>query len=94
MPFMTAQCLQRTCNRIHSGCGVVPLIGNRAEPLAAIYPAEAFSNFTAALQDGDFSLQTITRQLIGSGKLVAVKVPTRETKFYRNLNQPADLFLV
>src|SRR4029077_13078519 len=40
MPFMNPTYLGSLCERIEPGRGVLPMIQNRAEPLAAIYPAE------------------------------------------------------
>src|SRR6266545_4998317 len=40
MPFMTEKYLRFLCGQIEPGCGVLPKIDNRAEPLAAIYPRE------------------------------------------------------
>src|SRR6266446_9060864 len=40
MPFMTQKYLKFLCGQIEPGRGVLPKIGNRAEPLVAIYPRE------------------------------------------------------
>ena len=68
MPFVTAAQLQDLCHRANPGCGVVPTIGRRAEPLAAVYPAEAYVDFTAALAGNDWSLQPLVRRLADEGK--------------------------
>src|SRR4051812_27743165 len=54
MPFMTAGELRTLCEGAREGCGVVPKIADQAEPLAAIYPAEAATDFEAALGGSDF----------------------------------------
>src|SRR2546423_3825566 len=41
MPFMTERYLRGLCQRLVSNRGIVPMIGNRAEPLSAIYPRES-----------------------------------------------------
>ena len=41
MPFVTAAQLQDLCHRANPGCGVVPTIGRRAEPLAAMGASRA-----------------------------------------------------
>src|SRR5947208_8823575 len=41
MPWMSHKYLEFLCAQIVPGRGVVPKIGHRAEPLAAIYPREA-----------------------------------------------------
>ena len=93
MPFMTGEHLHFLCIQIAPGCGVLPIICERAEPLAAIYPAEADVDLAAALSGPDFSMQTATNRLVRAGKLRVVQVSARDEGFYRNLNEPADLEL-
>ena len=68
MPFM-ARTNPRSPGLAGEGCGVVPVIGERAEPLAAIYPAEAAADFRAALEGPDFSLQLVVRKLAAAGRM-------------------------
>jgi molybdopterin-guanine dinucleotide biosynthesis protein A len=91
MPLMTEGHLRFLCNQIQRGCGVLPMIGDRAEPLAAIYPAEANDTFSAALSGNDFSLQALTNQLVQMDKLRAIHVPEKEQRCYRNINEPGDV---
>ena len=91
MPFMTEKFLRYLCEQIEPRVGVVPKIDNRAEPLAAIYPREAEIDFRDALAGADFSLQTLVRHLLDSGKLRELTVPEREKKLFLNMNQPVDL---
>ena len=88
MPFMSAAYLRSLGDLLEPGCGILPLMGDRAEPLAAIYPAEAYLYFVAALGGRNFSLQTITRELIQLKKLRAVPVSREEEKLFRNVNEP------
>jgi molybdopterin-guanine dinucleotide biosynthesis protein A len=92
MPLMTEGHLRFLCNQIQPGCGALPMIGGLAEPLAAIYPAEACDTFSAALSGSDFSLQALTNQLVKTGKLRAVRVPEEEQRCYWNFNEPADMY--
>jgi len=91
MPFISENYLRFLCDQIEPGRGVLPIIGDRAEPLAAIYPAEANVDLTIALSGFDFSLQTLARQLIKMAKLKVVFVTEEEEAFFRNLNEPIDL---
>ena len=93
MPFMTAEELRRSLALTADGCGVVPMIGRRAEPLAAIYPAEAAADFQAALAGADFSLQTVMHQLAGAGKVKLRMVPETDAQPYRSVNEPGDIQL-
>jgi molybdopterin-guanine dinucleotide biosynthesis protein A len=91
MPFMNEDHLRYLCDKIEPGRGVLPMIGNRAEPLAAIYPVEARVDFINALSGIDFSMQTVTNQLVKMGRLRDIRVSEEEQPFYRNLNEPDDL---
>jgi molybdenum cofactor guanylyltransferase len=91
MAFMNEGHLRYLCDKIEPSRGVLPMIGNRAEPLAAIYPVEARVDFVNALSGVDFSMQTLTNQLVKMGALRVIRVSEEEQPFYRNLNEPADL---
>ena len=94
MPFMTTDYLQSLSKQVRPGCGVVPMIGDRAEPLAAIYPAEAIVDVRAALRGLDCSLQTLVRRLVGTGKLRSINVAKSDRALFRNLNEPDDFLSV
>jgi molybdopterin-guanine dinucleotide biosynthesis protein A len=91
MPFMTESYLRSLCEKVDRGRGVVPLIEHQVEPLAAIYPREAYDEVIGALCGSDFSLQSLARKLIATGKLQPIQVSANEKAFFRNLNEPADL---
>ena len=93
MPFVTPVYLRGFFQHAGAGCGVVPMIENRAEPLAAIYPRETLIDFAQALSGNDFSLQPLVAKLTAIGKLQALRVSDEEKALFRNLNQPADLDL-
>jgi molybdopterin-guanine dinucleotide biosynthesis protein A len=90
MPLMNENYLRLICNLVEPGRGVLPMIGNRAEPLVAIYPKGARIEFTAALSGSDFSLQSLTKELVETGKLNVVNVLEEEGKFFRNFNDFGD----
>jgi molybdopterin-guanine dinucleotide biosynthesis protein A len=91
MPRMNNKYLEFLYAQIQPGHGVLPKIGDRAEPLAAIYPREAAIEIGRALAGTDFSLQSLTCDLVAVGKLRAVPVTQQEEKFFRNINELADL---
>jgi len=91
MPFMTGNYLRSLCDEIEPGRGVLPMIGDRAEPLAAIYPANAHVDLVEALSGIDFSLQRLTSKLVKAGKLHALKVEKENEMLFRSLNDPVDL---
>jgi molybdopterin-guanine dinucleotide biosynthesis protein A len=90
MPLMTENYLRLICNLIEPARGVLPMIGNRAEPLAAIYPKATGTDFMMALSGSDFSLQSLTRKLVAAGKLSSVNVLEEDGKFFRNFNELND----
>jgi molybdopterin-guanine dinucleotide biosynthesis protein A len=91
MPFVTREQLRFLCTMVSEGRGVVPLIGQRTEPLAAVYPAAAAVDFAAALAGTDFSLQRIVRKLAADEKVRLYAVPDKDGHFYRSVNEPGDL---
>jgi molybdopterin-guanine dinucleotide biosynthesis protein A len=91
MPFMSENFLRYLCEHIEQGCGVLPKIDSRAEPLAAIYPREAEIDVREALAGDDFSLQTLVCRLVAAGKLREIFVKEEEKKLFLNLNELSDL---
>jgi molybdopterin-guanine dinucleotide biosynthesis protein A len=93
MPFMTSDQMRFFCGLAIVGRGLVPMVNDRAEPLAAIYPREAATDFAAALAGSDFSLQTLTRNLARAGRIQMLDVPEDARDYYRSVNEPGDLAL-
>jgi molybdopterin-guanine dinucleotide biosynthesis protein A len=93
MPFMTSEQLRCLWGLALRGLGVVPLIGDRAEPLAAVYPREAAPDFALALAGVDFSLQHVVRKLAAAGRGRLFSVPAEHGHFYRSVNEPGDVRL-
>jgi molybdopterin-guanine dinucleotide biosynthesis protein A len=91
MPWMSSKYLEFFCAELEPGCGVLPKIRDRAEPLAAIYPRQAAVEFGRALAGTDFSLQSVTCDLVVVGKLRVVPIAQEEEKFFRNMNELSDL---
>jgi molybdopterin-guanine dinucleotide biosynthesis protein A len=91
MPFMTSAQMRLLFGLVTVGRGLVPVVENRAEPLAAIYPREAAPDFVAALAGTDFSLQTLVRNLVRAGKIQMLDVPEEARKFYGSVNELGDL---
>ena len=91
MPFMTADEFAQLLARAAEGCGTVPLVRQIAEPLAAIYPAEARDDCRAALAGADSSLQSLVRTLNAAKKVKLWPVPNGRAPLYRSVNSPRDL---
>jgi molybdenum cofactor guanylyltransferase len=91
MPWMSTKYLESLYTHIQPCRGVVPRFRARAEPLAAIYPREAAIEIRNALRGPDFSLQSVTGDLLAAGKLREVSVSEADVKLFKNVNVPADL---
>ena len=91
MPFINGKQLRELRSIVTDRCGVVPIVRGQAEPLVAIYPAEAASDFAEALSGSDFSLQRIVRQLMETGKIRSIPIAEASAPLYRSVNAPGDL---
>lgn len=90
MPFMMAEQLRVLWSLASEGCGVVPLVGERAEPLAAIYSRESALDFAVALAGRDFSMQKLVGELAAAGKVRLFPVSPEDEHLYRSVNEPGD----
>lgn len=90
MPLLTAGQIRELLSHCWRGCGVVPTIRERAEPLAAIYPVEAANDFAAALGGSDFSLQTLIKNLAAASLVQLSPVGDESVHLYRSVNSPGD----
>ena len=77
MPLMTEDFLRSLCGVIKPSCGVAPMIGDRAEPLAAIYPKGADSDVIAALSGplACLRMRKITFEILISPAILCEFVP-------------------
>lgn len=91
MPFVTVADLRALFACATAGRGVVPAIGDRAEPLAAVYAKEAQADFVSALSETDWSLQTLVRRLADAGKIDIVELTKAQAARYRSVNEPHDV---
>ncbi|HVF72363.1 MAG TPA: molybdenum cofactor guanylyltransferase [Chthoniobacterales bacterium] len=89
MPFVTPAALRSLCSSVGRVHGVVPAIGERVEPLAAIYPAQAAPIFETALAGSDYALQSLIRHMASAGMITLLSMPDAE--LYRSLNRPGHL---
>jgi molybdopterin-guanine dinucleotide biosynthesis protein A len=89
MPFMTTEQMRLLFNLAAPSCGVVPVIGEHAEPLAAIYSRESAPDFAAPLAGRDYSLQGLVRNLATANKVLMFSVPEKDQYLYRSVNEPS-----
>jgi molybdenum cofactor guanylyltransferase len=90
MPFMASEQLLNLWSLAEAGRGVVPTIRDKAEPLAAIYPADAVVDFAAALAGTDFSLQRVIQKLAAEEKVRLFAVPAKDEEMFGSVNRPED----
>ena len=91
MPAMTNDFLHKMLCMMERRSGIVPQIGERFEPLCAIYPCNALSVVREQLiVKRDNSLQALLQCLIRSGLMHIFPVPSPEQCLFRNLNFPSD----
>ncbi len=91
MPFMTVRHLEYLGSFATEGVGVLPMINDRAEPLAALYPRKLEAEFAQALRGATYALQPLVCNLAASGKLQIVPISGEDRTFYKSMNEPADL---
>lgn len=76
---------------VRTGRGIVPLHGERFEPLAAIYPRGALALAELHLQSPDRSMQRFIRAALELGLISARELREPEPSLFQNVNRPADL---
>jgi molybdopterin-guanine dinucleotide biosynthesis protein A len=70
--------------------GVVPTIGDRFEPLAAVYPITSLPLAENLLRLGRFSLQDFSASCVAHGLLAAIPALPDEERLFTNVNTPED----
>lgn len=91
MPHMPVSYLKLLLSYARPAIGVIPRIGDRAEPLAAVYPKEAASDFADALRGRRWSLQQVATKVVAAQKMTWLPVGKNEERFFANINTPTDL---
>jgi molybdenum cofactor guanylyltransferase len=91
LPEMTAGFLRRLLTAASAGRGIVPVLDDRFEPLAAIYPQALAPLAAQHLTAGRRPLQDFVREGIAAGWLEAHSVSEADRHLFRNVNTPADL---
>ena len=92
LPRMEAAHLKNLWQLARPGGGVLPMNGDDAEPLCAIYPGGelVIQSAARALAGGDFSLRSFTRTLRQAGCLEIFRLSETERNFYLNANTPDE----
>jgi molybdopterin-guanine dinucleotide biosynthesis protein A len=91
MPFIVENDLQHLVSLTRPDCGVVPRTIKGAEPLVAVYPRNALSEFTAALSSRSQSMQRLVDRLAELKSVELIHFPPLEAERYRSVNALEDL---
>lgn len=90
LPRMPPGYLKSLAERSGCGCGIVPGVRGRAEPLAAVYPKEAAEFALSALEAGRYSLQDWVSKLHETRLIEFLPVMEAQKFFFSNWNAPED----
>jgi molybdenum cofactor guanylyltransferase len=91
MPQVQPRFLRKLLDRSRSGVGVAPRIGDRWEPLCAIYPTEALALAQGFLTGDHRSPSALLDALQAAGLVEAAPVPSSSTATLKSWNRPDDL---
>ncbi|TAL00124.1 MAG: molybdenum cofactor guanylyltransferase [Verrucomicrobia bacterium] len=90
MPFLDVTTLRELLATRSGLAGVVPAIGERAEPLAAVYPRAARELVAQRLQLADRSLQSFVRAAAEAGLVRLLPWPAEGAGVFRSVNTPEE----
>ena len=90
LPRMTSGYLQALLDASMPGCGCVPTIAGRAEPLAAVYPREIVGVVAARLVNRDLSLRGLVEECLDLGLVTHMPVVDEDRPAFTNVNEPSD----
>jgi molybdopterin-guanine dinucleotide biosynthesis protein A len=90
LPLMDAGYLAGLLEQCRPETGCVPVLGDRYEPLAAVYPGSLLSRVRAFLADRRYALRDLVKEGVGAGLLKPVPVAPREAPLFTNVNTPEE----
>lgn len=90
LPAMSPAFLRGLIAGCELGKGIVPRLEGRFEPLAAVYPASAWSEASVRLSRGDRALQGFVSAVVAGGSLRVHEVTPEEVPLFTNWNHPED----
>jgi molybdopterin-guanine dinucleotide biosynthesis protein A len=91
MPSMTSAFLKELIQSADAGFGAVPKIGERYEPLAALYPTASLALAEDCLARAELALQAFVSRAVADGLVRERVVEAHEHRIFFNLNTPGDL---
>ena len=91
LPEMNAMFLRSLLMMATVDRGVVPRVGGRIEPLAAVYPHAALALVEQMLAQGNHAAQSFASACMQAGLAAYEDVPDDFARLFKNLNTPVDL---
>lgn len=88
---MTPRLVNELISRANTQAGVIPIVDEQFEPLAAIYPRCCLAEVRQQLDSGRLSLQNLGRTGCDGGWLLPWKVPREWVPEFANWNSPSDI---
>jgi molybdenum cofactor guanylyltransferase len=86
-----ASILLKLLGKCHAGQGVVPRIGDRYEPLVAVYPRRSLGFAVNQIEQRRLRLQDFVRRLLSEQLIVEYSVSDEEMALFANWNTPEDV---
>jgi molybdenum cofactor guanylyltransferase len=89
LPYMNSDCLfeiLRESSRFRAG--IVPVLNQRFEPLAAIYPKSAMERAVERVAQNELKLQDLVNELVLNRTVVPWDVPQERAFCFVNWNEP------
>ena len=93
LPRMTPTFLDKLATRCNRLTGVVPLLNERLEPLAAIYPHRCHFFARSAIAQGRYSARSFAESCLKEHAVRTLHVSAADATCFANCNTPSDLDL-
>ena len=90
MPLLDGGTLCALADACRGQTGVVPVVNNRPEPLAAVYPRAVLALAQQQLKSTDRSLQCFVRAAVAAKLVQLLPVRPEHADCFRSLNTPAE----
>jgi molybdopterin-guanine dinucleotide biosynthesis protein A len=98
MPAMCGGLLEKLRTACAEGCGAIPEVNGRIEPLAAFYPKAAWTVAIALLEEARARSEKDTpgptdlaRRCVAENMMKLILVSAAEARYFTNVNSPEEL---
>ncbi len=91
LPHMTAEFLRKLVAMCEPPAGVVPRLGGRFEPLAAIYPQRSLAIARGCWLNGRRAVRDFAAACLSEGVVRTFDIAAEEAGCFENWNTPADI---